>query len=103
MSAELEKAGKLEESVYAAQERTSDLMDELLATKLPYQQAWELAREEWAFLPSEQDQPELSFDPASLSESLSPESRANVRALRGRPESPSPAAEPTTTASPSAT
>ena len=56
MYAELEKAGKLEESVYAAQERTNDLMDDLLQKhRLPHHQAWELAREEWAFLPSEED------------------------------------------------
>jgi hypothetical protein len=30
MYAELEKAGKLQESVYAAQERTSDFIDDLL-------------------------------------------------------------------------
>jgi hypothetical protein len=54
MYAELEKAGKLEESVYQAQERTSDLMDSLLDQKLSYDQAWEMAREEWAFLPSEE-------------------------------------------------
>jgi hypothetical protein len=57
MYAELEKAGKLQESVYQAQELTNDLMDSLLAKKLPHHQAWELAREEWAFLPSETDSP----------------------------------------------
>ena len=52
--ADLERAGTLEESVYAAQERTSDLMDSLLDKKMPYHEAWELAREEWAFPPSEE-------------------------------------------------
>jgi len=57
MYAELEKSGHLLESVYAATELTSDLMYDLQngPSKLPYQQAWELAREEWAFLPSEED------------------------------------------------
>ena len=55
MYAELLKAGTLEESVYAAQERTNDLMDELLAKGLPYHEAWELARQKWAFLPSEDE------------------------------------------------
>ena len=54
MYAELKKSGHLNESVYAAQERTSDLMDSLLDKGLPHHQAWELAREEWAFLPSEE-------------------------------------------------
>jgi hypothetical protein len=31
-----------------------------------YQSAWEIATREWAFLPDEQDQPQLSFDPATL-------------------------------------
>ena len=53
MYAELQRQGKLEESVYAAQERTSDLMDELLSKRMPHHQAWEIAREECAFLPSE--------------------------------------------------
>ncbi len=53
--AELEKAGDLAESLHAAQEQTSDLMDRLLDQGLPHHQAWELAREEWAFLPSEED------------------------------------------------
>ena len=58
--AELEKSGHLLESVYAAQERTSDLMYDLQngPNKLDYQAAWELAREEWAFLPSEEDDAE---------------------------------------------
>lgn len=56
MYAQLQREGKLNELVYAAQERTSDLMDSLLSKKgLTYDQAWELAREEWAFLPSEED------------------------------------------------
>ncbi len=58
MVAELERAGQLRESVYAAQEATSDLMDKLLDKGLSHEQAWELAREEWAFLPSEEDDSE---------------------------------------------
>ena len=54
MYAALEKSGHLQESVYQAQERTNDLMDKLLLVdRLPHHQAWEMAREEWAFLPSE--------------------------------------------------
>jgi hypothetical protein len=61
MYAELEKSGHLDESVSAAQEQTSDLMYELQngPRKLDYHQAWELAREEWAFLPSEEAVPDL--------------------------------------------
>ncbi len=55
MHAELEQAGDLTESLHAAQERTKDLMESLLDKGLPHHQGWELAREEWAFLPSEED------------------------------------------------
>ena len=55
MYAGLEKSGHLQESVYQAQERTSDLMDSLMGQGMKHEQAWELAREEWAFLPSEED------------------------------------------------
>jgi len=57
MCAELEKNGDLLESLHAAQERTSELMYDLQIgpKRLDYQSAWELAREEWAFLPSEDD------------------------------------------------
>jgi hypothetical protein len=51
MYAEMEKSGDLAESLHAAQERTNDLMDSLLDKGLPHHQA----REEWAFLPSEED------------------------------------------------
>ncbi len=46
MYAELEESSDLAESLHAAQERTSDLMDSLLAGGMPHHQAWELAREE---------------------------------------------------------
>ncbi len=55
MVAELEQAGKLRESVYDAQERTGEALVNLLHQGLRYEQAWELVREEWAFLPSEED------------------------------------------------
>jgi hypothetical protein len=55
MYAELEQSGHLAESLHAAQERTSDLVDSLVAGGMPHHQAWELAREEWAFLPGEED------------------------------------------------
>ena len=63
MYKELEKSGKLLESVYAAQELTNDLMDRLLAKRMPHHQAWEIAREEWAFLPSERDEPNADVRP----------------------------------------
>ena len=55
MYAELEKPSHLVESPHAAQELTNDLMDSPLDQRMPHHEAWELAREEWAFLPGEED------------------------------------------------
>jgi hypothetical protein len=67
MVAMLEKGNQLQEAVFAAQELTGNLLYELTAVrKMDYQTAWEIATREWAFLPDEDDQPQLSFDPAML-------------------------------------
>ena len=64
----LEKADQLQQAVFAAQELTGNLLYELtVVQKMDYQVAWEIATKEWAFLPDEEDQPQLSFDPATLS------------------------------------
>lgn len=62
----LRQTGQLKKAVFSAQELTSDSLSDLLQKGLPYNQAWELVREEWAFLPSEEDLPTLGFDPANL-------------------------------------
>ena len=57
----------LSQAIFAAQELTGSLLYELaVVRKMDYQIAWELATREWAFLPDEEDQPLLSFDPATL-------------------------------------
>lgn len=66
----LRKENRLQQAVIAAQELTTDLLHDLaVAKKMDYQMAWEIATREWAFLPDEEDQPQLSFDPATLSPS----------------------------------
>jgi hypothetical protein len=63
----LDKGNQLQQAVFAAQELTGNLLYELMVVqKMDYQFAWEIATREWAFLPDEQDQPQLSFDPATL-------------------------------------
>ena len=63
----LTKGNQLQQAVFAAQELTGDLLYELMVVqKMDYQFAWEIATREWAFLPDEEDQPNLSFDPATL-------------------------------------
>ena len=67
MVAKLERVDRLQQAVFAAQELTANLLCELtVVQKMAYQPAWEIATREWAFLPDEKDQPELSFDPATL-------------------------------------
>jgi hypothetical protein len=63
----LAKADQLRQAVFAAQELTGNLLFELtVVQKMDYQVAWEIATKEWAFLPDEEDQPQLSFNPATL-------------------------------------
>jgi len=67
MVEQLDKANQLQQAIYAAQELTGDLLYELTVVhKMDYQPALEIATREWAFLPDEEDQPQLSFDPATL-------------------------------------
>jgi ubiquinone/menaquinone biosynthesis C-methylase UbiE len=48
----LKKAGALDEAVSQAEELTADALYRLtVEQRLPYDQAWEMVREEWAFLP----------------------------------------------------
>ena len=63
----LERGNHLQTAIFAAQELTGNLLYELsVVQKMDYHRAWEIATREWAFLPDEEDQPHLSFDPATL-------------------------------------
>ena len=54
MVQELEKNSHLDQAVFEAQEKTGDLLFELVSVKkMDYQPAWEMATREWAFPPSE--------------------------------------------------
>jgi hypothetical protein len=67
MVEKLDKGNQLQQAVFAAQELTGNLLYELMVVqKMDYQFAWEIATREWAFLPDEEDQPHLSFDPTTL-------------------------------------
>jgi hypothetical protein len=49
MVRELEKENRLAQAVFETQERTGDLLYELVSVrKMNYQAAWELATQEWA-------------------------------------------------------
>jgi len=67
MVRKLIQENQLQQAIYAAQELTGNLLYDLtVVQKMNYQPAWEIATREWAFLPDEEDQPRLSFDPATL-------------------------------------
>jgi hypothetical protein len=54
MVAELRRNNALDQAISEAEAKTSDLLYELVSVrKLPYQEAWEQATREWAFLPTE--------------------------------------------------
>ena len=57
MVGDLEKQNRLQQAVFEAQEKTGDLLYELVSVrKMDYQAAWELAVQEWA-LPQSEDLP----------------------------------------------
>ena len=55
----LQKAGDLDRSVLQAQNQTADALASLLQKGLQENLAWEAVRQEWAFLPSEREEPNL--------------------------------------------
>lgn len=55
MYRELEDSGQLDEMLDAVQENTASMLKELIAQGMPYNQAWELVREQWLLLPEEKD------------------------------------------------
>jgi hypothetical protein len=59
MAAALERKGKLKEAIYAAQELTLDAEGTAVRNGMHPYEARELVREEWAFLPSEEDVADL--------------------------------------------
>lgn len=66
MVRDLEKENRLEQAVFAAQEKTGDLLYELVSVrKMNYQTAWELAAQEWALPQSEDLPPETSLSTSS--------------------------------------
>jgi hypothetical protein len=64
MYADLVRADRLDEAVYAAEQAALNSEATLLRQGLNPDQVRELTREEWAF-PSEEDVPELGSDPCT--------------------------------------
>jgi hypothetical protein len=59
MVASLEQRSRLRQALEYAARRTSEAESSLIQQGVPAFQAMEMMREEWAFLPSETDAPEL--------------------------------------------
>ena len=60
MVRDLEKQNRLDQAVFETQERTGDLLYELVSVKkMDYQAAWELAMQEWAVPRNEKESEDL--------------------------------------------
>jgi len=67
MTRALEAEGKLQQAVYAAEQLTLQAEAQAIQQGMSPDQARELTRQEWAFLPSEADAPELGSNPRTWS------------------------------------
>ncbi len=63
MYAQLQKSGRLNEEAESAAKKTSEALNDLLEQGYSHDQAWEAVKENWMFLPSEEDQPNLGENP----------------------------------------
>jgi hypothetical protein len=83
MVRDLEKQNCLQQAVFEAQEKTGDLLYELVSVReMNYQAAWELALQEWA-LPQSEDLPPPS--PSSSGKSRPEKSRPATSSRKRRP------------------
>ena len=73
MVEELRKNNQLEQALREAQERTGDLLYELVSVqKMDYQAAWDIATREWAFLSTEDRPPQQPQQPCAGNSTPSP-------------------------------
>ena len=54
LCAELEREGTLDDAVANAADLTADALTRLIDQGMPHDHAWELVREEWAFVPEKE-------------------------------------------------
>jgi hypothetical protein len=55
----LKQSGQLDRAAQQAADNTADALVECIHRGMSHDQAWEAVRENWMFLPSEEDQPKL--------------------------------------------
>ncbi len=86
MVRDLEKENRLNQAVFETQERTGDLLYELVSVKkMNYQDAWELAAQEWALSETENqsgDPPPKNHPPSAKANSGKPNMRRRPRLRR---------------------
>jgi hypothetical protein len=71
MVEELRNQNQLEETLAQAEEHTVDLLYELISVqKMQFQEAWEMATREWAFLPTEDLRPSSADSSRSQNKDL---------------------------------
>lgn len=87
----LEEAGELDKAIYAAQERTHDALSELVEKGWDWNQAWEALRQEWAFLPAEEEEDEENQpqpDPVILIEQIPAKTHSFMRCSKTKRHRP---------------
>src|ERR1035437_2420723 len=87
MVRDLEQKNRMDQAVFETQEKTGDLLYELVSVKnMDYQAGWEPAREEWALLQGENKSEKESADlpPATPPSSAKSKSRS-ATSHRSRP------------------
>lgn len=72
MYAELKASGKLDELAQDAARRTREMVADLIEKGWSHDQAWEGVREQFVFLPSEEDQLNLGENPDSFPDPANP-------------------------------
>lgn len=63
--ASLKEKGLLEERAQKAANQTNEALEEMVSGGTPWEQAWELIRNDWVFLPSEDEQARREREEAS--------------------------------------
>ena len=80
MVRDLEKENRLDQAVFETQERTGDLLYELVSVKkMDYHAAWELAREEWALPQGENKSEDLPPETSPPSGTPRPEKAKSAK------------------------
>ena len=88
MVRDLEQQNRLDQAVFETQERTGDLLYELVSVKkMDYQAAWELTREEWALPQGENESGNLPPTASPPSGTSKPRKQKPKKSRQAKPGS----------------